>query len=1448
MCVKKIKLELLNRGKKTMFSNYKMKGILYVAFFIISQYTIQTINAQTWNNAGLSSAKVVNAVSFSPQNTNILYAGAFGWGIYKSTDGGSSWTNLRNGLASTYVRSVIAVSTDTVFAGTNDGIFKTYNGGLNWSLSLSTLNSIRDIVCDTKTNYLYAVTYGSGMYKSTNRGISWSSIVVTDNVSAKTMTHLRSVAVFGRDSLYVGGSISDVSTGGALFKSTNGGTNWVQVQRSIGIRSSVKSIAISPGTPKTSLIIGTASKGVYKSTNAGTNWTEINGATTPNPIYDLKINAVAFGSSYRYAGSDSLGKFYYRALGDSTVGWFSGNGLPGSSAVINSIEINPTVSSTLFLNTEGGGVYKSTNSGIDWQAQNNGMTGIGAKILQLNGSGNIFVGTEFGDGLWNSTNSGASWTKYNLATSNTITSIGVTNSTLKTYAGVYGTGIFKTINGGVQWLITDTTIMNTFIRCLEVDLSNDDIVYTGTGNGVYKTTNGGVLWFAVNSGIPSGTSIRTLLLDHSNSSILYAGSDSNYLYKTTNAGNSWTNVTNANGFLTQDRFVRTITINGTMTTNLYSGADSGRIYKSTNSGSSWTLLIQLPTVNSVRRILIHPQYQDILFAATFGGGIFISTDSGTNWSQMNNGLSDLEIYSLESDSTNPLNLYAGTASHGVEHTTFTVYTISASSGVNGTISPSGTIPVVAGVNKTFNITPSTSSYHIADVAVDGLTVGAVPSYTFTTVNANHTISASFAMNTYTLTVSATNGSVTKNPNTPAYNQGTSVQLTAVPNVGYHFTNWSGDASGSTNPMSVVMDGNKNITASFAINTYTLNVSATNGSVTKNPDLSNYNYSTIVQLSAVPNSGFHFLSWSGDTSGSSNPISVFMNANKNITASFTSSPLFTINASSGVNGAIVPTGVVNVAQNTNQLFTFTPISHYHISDVLVDGSSIGAPQSYSFTNVTLNHTIAVSFSLNTYSIIASAGANGTISPSGTITVNYGIDTAFTIVPNTGYHISSVFIDGEFSAGAVSTYKFTTVASNHSIAASFSIDVFTLTISMTGKGTVNKNPNLTQYETGTSVTLTAIPFDSTWAFTEWSGDASGITNPLTIVMDAAKIITANFSDVSRFRTLKVQTALSDKPIKLKKRKDGTYPLPNIATVRDTIIKRIGKLVVGKEQLNKDSAKIYGWLGGKKGADVGKFFKALHSGACYPLDSNRSGKKVKAFVKAVKFDRNKYNNPLAAELTVLKMNIIASKDSIFPFNFGNLELNLPSSPFNGMQLKTLADTLDFAMTYWRKLPMLTDTTQAREIKNLLQSINETFYDTLNEVGDIVSYNPLKLKGMKLLSEVAFLRRSAKHNVEWNWNQQSSEEIPQENQLMQNYPNPFNPKTIIGYQLSAPSVVTMKIYNILGRELATLLNNEQMDEGQNEIVFDASALASGVYFYRLSVANESGNFALTKKLMLMK
>jgi len=169
--------------------------------------------------------------------------------------------------------------------------------------------------------------------------------------------------------------------------------------------------------------------------------------------------------------------------------------------------------------------------------------------------------------------------------------------------------------------------------------------------------------------------------------------------------------------------------------------------------------------------------------------------------------------------------------------------------------------------------------------VDGIHVDSTTSYTFKNVASDHSIAANYSIITFALTLTAANGTVTKVPDQINYDYGTTVQLTATPNTGYHFVDWSGDASGSVNPLVITMDGNKNITANFAINTYTLTLNSTNGSITKNPDQLTYDYGTTVQLTAVPNTGYNFVNWSGDTSGGANPITILIDGDKNITANF-----------------------------------------------------------------------------------------------------------------------------------------------------------------------------------------------------------------------------------------------------------------------------------------------------------------------------------------------------------------------------------------------------------------------------------------------------------------------------------------------------------------------------------------------------------------------------------
>ncbi|MBU4029984.1 MAG: LamG domain-containing protein [Proteobacteria bacterium] len=228
---------------------------------------------------------------------------------------------------------------------------------------------------------------------------------------------------------------------------------------------------------------------------------------------------------------------------------------------------------------------------------------------------------------------------------------------------------------------------------------------------------------------------------------------------------------------------------------------------------------------------------------------------------------------------------------------------------------------------------------------------------------------------------------------------------------------------------------------------------------------------------------------------------------------------TITATALEHGAISPNGSVPVFNESDQTFVITADANYHIADVVVDGTSVGPVTEYTFTSVTTAHIIEASFALNTYTIEASAGANGSISPSGSVTVNHGSDQGFSITADANYHITDVVVDGT-SVGPVTEYTFTSVTTAHIIEASFAIDSYSLILHKTGTGTgtVTSDPvGITcgilcssDFDFGTDVTLSAAP-TAGCIFKGWSGSGAEHctdTGDCTVTIDGQKAIFAIF----------------------------------------------------------------------------------------------------------------------------------------------------------------------------------------------------------------------------------------------------------------------------------------------------------------------------------------------------
>ena len=198
--------------------------------------------------------------------------------------------------------------------------------------------------------------------------------------------------------------------------------------------------------------------------------------------------------------------------------------------------------------------------------------------------------------------------------------------------------------------------------------------------------------------------------------------------------------------------------------------------------------------------------------------------------------------------------------------------------------------------------------------------------------------------------------------------------------------------------------------------------------------------------------------------------------------------YTITATAGNGGAINPNGTVTVNEGADQPFTITADAGYRIESVLVDGADAISElvnNVYTFVNVTSNHTIAVTFapvSSTTYTIIATAGSNGTITPNGVITVAEGANQTFRIAPNEGYRIASVMVDNVEAITDVvdNEYVFYNVTANHTINVTFTdgnaVDEYT-----TASMSVYPNPNNGMF----SIDFSRIEGDATYQLIDARG---------------------------------------------------------------------------------------------------------------------------------------------------------------------------------------------------------------------------------------------------------------------------------------------------------------------------------------------------------------------------
>lgn len=271
--------------------------------------------------------------------------------------------------------------------------------------------------------------------------------------------------------------------------------------------------------------------------------------------------------------------------------------------------------------------------------------------------------------------------------------------------------------------------------------------------------------------------------------------------------------------------------------------------------------------------------------------------------------------------------------------------------------------------------------------------------------------------------------------------------------GYTFAGWYTDealSTGANFPMSVT--GNATLYAKWTPVTYTIHYDANGGEGSMANTSCTYGTAQALAANVFTYGGYIFAGWAAASDGGvaysdGQSVTNLATAEGEAVTLYAVWATYTITASAGSGGSISPSGTVSVAAGGNQTFAVTANDNYSISTVTVDSVSQGAISSYTFADVSGNHTITATFTYTGgsssssggsattyYTITATANEGGSISPSGSASVTYGSDKTFTVAAAAGYEIADVLVDG-VSVDAVSSYLFKNVKKAHTITAVF-----------------------------------------------------------------------------------------------------------------------------------------------------------------------------------------------------------------------------------------------------------------------------------------------------------------------------------------------------------------------------------------------------------------------------
>ena len=626
-------------------------------------------------------------VEVCSDDMNTLFAGAASGGIFKSEDGGETWTPVFDDALSLSIGDIALAPSDNniIYVGTGEanagggsltydgvGVYKSVDGGNSWSYAgLPHSGSIGriainpgnpDVVYVAAMGSLFADSPDRGVYRSQDGGATWENVLfVSDSTGAIDIVinpanpAVVYAAMWERmrrpDRRNYGGPTC------GIYKSVNGGDTWIKLEGGLP-GSDIGRIGIDIAKSNPDILYAIYAdetgyfKGIYKTTDGGTTWEradhgEINYLSYGWWFGRIKIDPVNYNIVYAIAFElykTANGGAYWSAIGVDTL-----------HVDQHELFIHPVYHNYLAAANDGG-LYLSYDGGLSWSKKNN---------LPITQFYTCEVDRQFPERLYGGTQDNG--------TNRTMS--GNTNDWEKIY---YGDGFYVRVDPLDNNYIYAESQRGNFVRSVDggntfypamngigsddrfnwntpfvIDPSNHEILYLGS-NKVYKTTDRAGTWTAVSNDLTNGPgtgnltygTITTIDVSPLNPAIVYAGTDDGNVWVTT--GSTWQKVSEQ----LPGRWVTRVVADIHSEDRAYVTLSGYRyddylphVFMTEDKGMHWIDISgDLPEV-PVNDLVIDPEYDSVLYVAT-DAGVFVTRNLGSNWNIMGTNLPTVVVSDL----------------------------------------------------------------------------------------------------------------------------------------------------------------------------------------------------------------------------------------------------------------------------------------------------------------------------------------------------------------------------------------------------------------------------------------------------------------------------------------------------------------------------------------------------------------------------------------------------------------------------------------------------------------------------------------------------------------------------------------------------------------------------------------------------------------------------------